>query len=367
MAPLVLATVQAGTMPPWPPGTGCNTYRDARTMEAGEIDALERWVEGGAPEGDPLRAQAPVEPEVVVLPRVDAELRPSVSYPPTLWPDDVRCFVLDWPSPDPETTFVTASRIVPGNPALVHHATAFLVPDDARDHYAALDAEDPEPGYSCFGETEGPSLGVLSVWTPGTTVSVLPEGVGQAVPPGSQVVLQVHYNTLAAEPAPDATALQVTLEPSVEKPSIVLGVFDPDWPTPGGMTIPAFAKGVTHRWSLDPRTLPGFEGAEALLIHRARLHMHYLGAAGTITLTRSDGTRECVLAIDDWDLDWQDAYLLEQPLRWTAGDTLDVECRYDNTADHQPTIDGRPRPPIDVEWGPGSLDEMCIGFLLVSL
>jgi hypothetical protein len=46
------------------------------------------------------------------------------------------------------------------------------------------------------------------------------------------------------------------------------------------------------------------------------------------------------------------------------GDRLRIECHWDNTLDNQPIVDGEPLQPVDLNWGEGTTDEMCVGFFL---
>ena len=39
---------------------------------------------------------------------------------------------------------------------------------------------------------------------------------------------------------------------------------------------------------------------------------------------------------------------------------MEVTCTYDNSAGNQPLIDGEQMDPMDIEWGDGTLDEMCL-------
>lgn len=38
----------------------------------------------------------------------------------------------------------------------------------------------------------------------------------------------------------------------------------------------------------------------------------------------------------------------------------------DNSAENQPLVDGVPKESVDVGWGEGTFDEMCLGVLLIS-
>ncbi len=45
---------------------------------------------------------------------------------------------------------------------------------------------------------------------------------------------------------------------------------------------------------------------------------------------------------------------------------MHLQCWWDNSAENQPLVDGVPKPSVDVGWGEGTFDEMCLGVLLIS-
>ncbi|HVH99144.1 MAG TPA: hypothetical protein VM869_10550, partial [Enhygromyxa sp.] len=53
VAPILPFAIEAGTMPPWPPGDGCNEYNHNRSLTEDERELLLTWLAEGAPEGDP--------------------------------------------------------------------------------------------------------------------------------------------------------------------------------------------------------------------------------------------------------------------------------------------------------------------------
>ena len=178
------------------------------------------------------------------------------------------------------------------------------------------------------------------------------------------LVLQMHYNTLTDGAAADATAVELKIDDAVERPAFMMPVVNPGWLSPGGMPIPAGDADVMHEATLDPRLFA--PELEELTIHTALLHMHLLGTVGRMTVQHADGSEDCVLQVDDWDFQWQDFYQLREPLKWQAGDRFGIECHYDNTAANQPSVNGQLLEPRDVEWGEGTTDEMCIGFMMVT-
>ncbi len=355
------AAVHGGTMPPWPPEAACNDYVGERDLSEDQIALLDTWIAEQTPMGDPALEGAPLQDADPGLTRVDLAIDMPEAYTPVNAPDDYRCFVMDWPAEYTTTQYVTGFRAVPGNDAIVHHVIAYLVTPDQVDAYADLDAADPGVGYTCFGGTGGPSRSWLGGWAPGGAGSDLPPGLGLEVPAGSQVVLQVHYNTTSSDPAPDVTGVEFKLEDQVDKIARVLPFANPQWITGNGMLIEAGDDDVMHEFQRDLSMLLGPQQVWA-----GGLHMHTKGTSAKLSIERASGDSECVLQIDAWDFHWQGSYGLLDPMLLSTGDELRLECHFDNSAAKQPVVDGVPAEPKDVYWGEGTDDEMCLGIVLIA-
>lgn len=354
--------IHAGTMPPWPPAAGCNEYAGNRELSDDEIALLDTWIAERTPMGDPALEGAPLQDADPGLTRVDLSLAMPESYSPQNAPDDYRCFVVDWPAEYTTTQYVAGFRAKPGNGAIVHHVIAFLATPDQVAQYAALDEAEPGPGYTCFGGTGGPSRTWLGGWAPGGAGSDLPPGLGLEVEPGSQVILQVHYNTTSSDPEPDLTSIEFKIEESVDKVARVMPFANPAWLAGQGMLIPAGDGDVAHEYQRDITALLG--GPQQ--VWAGALHMHTRGASGRLSIERPGGASDCVLQIDAWDFHWQGSYGLVEPMVLSEGDELRLECHFDNSAANQPVVDGVPGEPHDIHWGEGTDDEMCLGIMLVA-
>lgn len=367
-AGLVGAVVRDGLMPPWRADAACNDYRASRALAPEQRDAIAAWVAAGAPPGDPAREGPPLAVETVALSRVDETLAMAEPYQPVAGPDrldDYRCFILPWTAAT--TQYVTGFRARPGNLAAAHHAIAFLAAPEQAQTYAALDAADPGPGWACFGGTGGPARQWIGGWAPGNDGADLAPGLGIEIPPGSLIILQMHYHLAAGgAAAPDRTSLDFRIADQVDRVARILPWANPGWVSGAvPMQIPANAPDVVHEFAFDPTVAP-LSGASRVTIHNAALHMHLLGTRGRVSIERAGGGSTCLLQIDDWDFDWQTDYALRAPEVLAPGDRLRLECHWDNTVANQPVVGGSLQAPRDVAWGEGSGDEMCLGILLVT-
>lgn len=361
MKAAVAGAVTSRTMPPWMASPDCTDYRGDFSLTDAQIDSIAAWVSAGAPEGDASDAPVQVADERLSLSRVDMELPIPVAYTPQSSPDDYRCFLVDWPAS--ETKYVTGFGAVPGDPATVHHVITFLAKPENVATYQALDDADADPGWPCYGgpggDMMGPKVGWLGGWAPGGTGQDMPEGTGIEVPVGSKLIVQVHYNTATAPPAPDRTKIIVRTDSTVEKKGAVLPFADIQWLL-GNMLIPAHSKDVVHAYDADPSALiklitgGAFSGEKPLTVYAAGPHMHDRGTHIKATIERADGASECMMDIPRWNFHWQLQYNFAEPKKMAMGDKIHLECHWDNAG------------ATDVNWGESTSDEMCLGVFYVT-
>ena len=94
-------------------------------------------------------------------------------------------------------------------------------------------------------------------------------------------------------------------------------------------------------------------------------HMHLVGKSIKVEkLAANSGAAETVIAIDNWDFDYQGLYTLKKKLPLEAGSGLRLTCSYDNSADNPRNPNS---PPVKVVYGEASTDEMCLAFVGIVL
>lgn len=367
-------SVQNGTMPPWPPTEGYSSYLNRRGLTQQQEYILLDWLSGDMPEGDPADYMESELEEEIVLPDFNLKLKLPQAYTPTIRPDDHRCFAIEWPLD--EFTYVTEVDVIPDQLAEVHHVIVSIAEPADADTYYAAGGQDGRPGWYCLGAggvSGAPLPRQIGGWVPGAGREPTPAGTGVGVKPGSVMVVQMHYNTLVAEPAPDQSVIQVATSDTVERPARGFLVTDPRWLGEGGMPIPAGDPAVKHEILLPGKLLARFFGAGAGVtsddpwaLHQAFIHMHNLGKSGRTTLVRANGTEQVILDVRDWDFNWQGTYNLERELLIEPGDSIRLECVFDNSQENQGFIDGVQQTAQYVEWGDGSGDEMCLMSVLMT-
>jgi hypothetical protein len=323
-------------------------------------------------------------------------LQPSKSYTPSApagGTDDYHCTLLD-PHVTSSKTIVS-SQFFPQS-VEVHHAILFLVPPDLakRAHLA----DHLGQGWTCFGETPLPGSSLahisdtpwLTAWAPGHGLDTVPKGTGVALPKGSLVVEQIHYNLLRGDKPVKSKLVLNTVPASTNLKPLGLDLLPaaPDLPCPAGVTGPlcdrtASLVDTAQRFGADASGFvnllericgrnaaapPGGDTTSCTWpaapgkIVRLTAHMHLLGRGMKIVLDPGTGHAKTLLDVTNYNFDYQRSYNLAKPVTAVPGDTIGVTCTYDPTL-RQKLPQLRKLPPRYVTWGDGSSDEMCLALV----
>jgi tetratricopeptide (TPR) repeat protein len=339
----IAEVTQLRTMPPWLPEPQKLKLADELRLADSEIDLIQRWVEQGAVEGSPADLPSPPKfiegwrlgkPDLILTANKPLTLPPSGSD--TYWN-----FI--FPVPIQETRWVRAVEIRPGDKRYVHHANILV------DREGSSRRRETEPGAG-FGGMEiriesrvfDPDSHLL-FWKPGTVPYVEPEGMALRLDKGTDLILNTH--------------LQPSGKPEVIQPSIGL-YFTPHPATKLPMllqlendlklNIPAGQKDFLVT---DDFTLP--IDVQLMAIYP---HAHYLGRDIQAFATLPDGTKQTLIHIPHWNLNWQAVYRYGEPVRLPKGTTVSLRYVYDNS-DENPLNPNHP--PDRVVGGNRSQDEMC--------
>ncbi|NCG20695.1 MAG: monooxygenase [Rhodobacterales bacterium] len=400
-AALIKKAVEDGTMPPWQGQEGCNEYANDFSLAPADKETLIAWIDAGTPEGD--MADETEVTEKASLP-IDLLVTLPEPFTPKTSPDDYRCQLIEWP--ETETKFVTGIEVTPDVTSIVHHTIVYAVGADTAANYRALDEAEDGPGYTCFGGPNGESdnpfedmttqdlLDMMNAedgespvqfqrwigaWVPGAAARSFPTGTGIRMEPGDLLIVQMHYNTGTADPAPDQSSIGFQLADSVEREAITQPLTDLGWVTEipllgEPMTIPKDAESTIHTTTVKGDSM-FFSGARdslglaedsPLMVHTVGHHMHQLGRTGYQELHKGDGSVQCLVDIPDWDFHWQNAFTLKEPVLIGLDDELVLECDFDNSQANQPIIDGARIQSREVAWGEGSTDEMCLSTVYLT-
>jgi len=363
-APMIGEVVAERRMPPWFADRSIGHFRNDPSLPQEEIDLILRWIEAGAPQGDPGKAPPPLlfdpdfgigKPDVVYsldpFPVAAEELLPyryvrlKTSFPQDLW--------------------ISAAQIRSSSPEVVHHVLVFINElgsrGESRPYTPPIDRNGllrdiPEemraevmPRLTAYSwdyqqALGGGLFGYLFAGEPDHSPIYFPEESARLLPAGAVLIFQIHY-TPDGEEKESVTELAMKL--SDVPPRSVLDVRAVPWLA---LAIPPFEPNYvqTARYKL-PRS--------ATLIS-LRPHMHLRGKSFRFVARHTDGTEETLLHVPRFDFNWQLDYVLEPPRLLEKDSILEVTATYDNSADNL----NNPDPSRKVYFGIQSEEEMLIGY-----
>ncbi|HKK88401.1 MAG TPA: T9SS type A sorting domain-containing protein [Saprospiraceae bacterium] len=345
----IAASVQSGSMPPFPASQKKVKYAHDNTLTDHEIDEIVDWVNNFAPFGDlSQEMDTPVFDSEFEMNNPGQVLK-MPTYTVNTDKDLYRVFVL--PVNNTETKYIESIEIYPGNRDIVHHALVFK---DTSDVALQLDAQDPGPGYTLFGGTGSPHADLFAGYVPGQGMTTYPEGFGAQLDPNSKILIQIHYPGYTYN---EVDSTQVRLKFS-------------DQPLRNVFTIPALNHG--NSLTNGPLFIPAGEKRTFFSQFRAPLnftvtsvlpHMHLIGSSIKAFGVTPTGDTIHLVDVPEWDFHWQKFYQFEQPVVIPAGTMIYGEASYDNTSDNP---ENPSNPPVDVSRGEGTNDEMMLVYFNVT-
>ena len=346
--------VAARLMPPWhiDKTIGIRDFQNDRSLSDAQIDTIVRWVDGGAPMGDPK------------------DLPPPKTFPdPTGWqlaedfgPPDVVIksppYTLaaqtqdKWFRPTSETgltepRWVRAIEIKPSYPdgrRIVHHVLTTLVQEEEGITGLAHSAHDVQTNAGLFME-----------WAVGKVGEVFPSDAGKLMLPGSRIRWEIHMFAIGREVKDNQVELGIYFYPKgvVPKNRTVLRMFNV---SPGSeLDIPPNQVAMTqnHYVMQAPARLENFQP-----------HMHMRGKAMSLEAIYPDGRKEVLSAVNNFQWNWHVNYIYAdhaKPLL-PKGTVLVFTAWHDNTAANR----NNPDPRQWVGWGDRTVDEMAHAWVDVT-
>jgi Flp pilus assembly protein TadD len=334
----IAAVTSKRFMPPWKADPGNGPFVGQHPLTDDEIAMIDRWVSGGAVEGD---SRLPAPPHWADgWQSGTPDLVATIPEPYKLQPDGTDVFrILVIPLPVSATRFVRGLEFRPGNPRVVHHANIRI---DRTPSARALDEKDPGPGYSGLipHSAEYPDGHFLG-WTPGQVAPLMPKDLSWRLERQTDLVVEIH--------------MQPSGKPEDVQPSVGLYFSDqPPTRTPAmlrlgrqSIDIPAGDSAYTIT---DSYVLPVDVEVDAV-----QPHAHYRAREIRGEATLPDGTVRTLIHIKDWDFRWQHVYRYVTPLHLPKGTALSMRYVYDNSVNNPRNPE---HPPKRATWGQRSADEM---------
>jgi mono/diheme cytochrome c family protein len=345
--------IELGTMPPWHAAAPVGAFMNERRLRDAEKQVVARWVDNGAPEGDPKDLPPPPaftagwtigKPDAIVT------MAQPFNVPAS---GTIEYQYVQAPTNFTEDKWVQAIEIRPGVPSVVHHVLVFASENGgelrrqpfiqrltgpagpiatANPRLAAALAE-----RRTGATNRGP---LIATTAPGTNAQIFQAGGALRIKAGSVLTLQIHY-TANGKPESDRTAVGFIFakQPPTQE------VHSASFSNPQ-LAIPPRAN--------DHRVDSMIEFTEDAHIIALFPHTHLRGKSWEYRLTYPDGREDVVLSVPRYDFNWQTYYQYARPIAAPKGSKLLAIAHYDNSANNK----ANPNPDVEVRWGDQTWQEM---------
>jgi hypothetical protein len=323
--------VRSRKMPPWFADPCCGKFANDPTLTPAEIETLAAWADSGAAAGDengappprawPSGGNLPVPDLVLEMPRAfEVPAKGAVEY---------QYFTI--PTGFTGDRWIQGVEVRPGKPSVIHHVVVYIV----------------EPGEDW---KRAPSQSdMLTVYAPGTSPDVWPDGMAKLVKAGSDLLLEIHY-TPNGHAATDRTKVALMFAKAPPQKRV--------------LTLQM----ASDHFNIAPRdadarvTVSGTLPNDALLLGFFP-HMHLRGKAFEYDRILEDGRPDPMFRVSHYNFYWQLSYRLAQSIPLNKGTRLSWTAWYDNSANNPLN----PDPGAEVHYGQQSWEEMMVGFFDVAV
>ena len=330
-------------MPPWLPDPQPLKFADASRLTDQQIATIKKWVDEGAPEGNP--GDLPAQPKFVRGWQLgEPDLVMKATKPFVLPPggsDMYWNFIFRLPID--RTRWMKAIEIRPGEKQFIHHANVLVDrQENSRQREKAPGAGFEGMEIKIESEVFDPDSHFL-FWKPGTVPYVEPKGMALRLDKGTDLVLNVHMQPSGkSETIQPTIGIYFTDQPATKFPMLLQLEND------GKLDIPP---GDANFVVTDELTLP--VDVDLLGIYP---HAHYLGKDLEAVATLPDGSVKTLIHIPHWDMNWQAVFRYEKPVFLPKGTTVHMRYVYDNSQDNPLNPNN---PPLRVRGGNRARDEMA--------
>ena len=341
-------------MPPWhlDKTVGIQKFANDMSLTDQQIATIVKWVDAGAPMGDPKDMPGPKqwpkddgwklskefgrEPDLVLKSEAytmpargqDVWFRPLTEVPIT------------------EPRWVRAVEMRPGTPAgrkIMHHVLARL--------------EQDEPGVQ-EEDNGGGGPGLLMEWAVNKNYDIYRPDTGKLLLPGAHIWWELHLHAVGEE-IRDHAELAVYLYPKGEKPKYRTRLMSLNaLNTADGRPI----------LDIEPNTISESQGfhvlKQAARLENFQPHMHLRGKAMSMEAILPDGTRRMLSYVDHFNFNWMTNYIYADDATpvLPKGTVLHFTAWHDNTAANR----NNPDPNQWVGWGDRTVDEMAHAWVNVT-
>jgi hypothetical protein len=350
----IKARVVSRQMPPWhiDKTVGIQHFANDRSLNDEQIDTIARWVDAGAPPGDPRELPAPMHwPNANTWEFAEQLGRPDLIVTSPRYTVAARAQDA-WYKPTVETgltepRWVRAIEIRPSSlkgRKITHHALALLQQSDGFD------------GLRTTGTNADGTPGLFMEWAVGKQGELMRPNTGKLMLPGSKILFDIHYHAVGEE-ITDSVDLGIYFYPKGQEPKYrqVLGAFQA-------------ITGGRERLDIPPDSLTVNQGfhvmRQAGRIENFQPHMHLRGKAMSMEAILPDGTVQMLSHVNDFQFNWHLNYVYadEAAPILPKGTVLRFTAWHDNTSGNK----SNPDPTQWVGYGQRTVDEMLHAWVNVT-
>ncbi len=351
----IKARVQDRQMPPWhiDKTIGIQDFKNDRSLSDAEIDTVARWVDAGAPKGDPKDMPPPKQwpsEQGWNYAKLFGQAEPDLVIKSLPWTQKAGANDAWW-KPVVETglteaRWVRAIEIRPGSVKgrrITHHAIARLQQKET-DPIAANDDD----------ANGNPLPGTFMEWAVGKQGEMMRPGSGKLMLAGSKIVWDIHYSN-GGEDITDQAELGIYFYPKGQEPKFRQVLHLMGATNAGGVDIP-------------PNTVKATEGyfvmRENGRVESFQPHMHLRGKAMSMQAILPNGQTQVLSHVADFNFNWHNTYEYADtaaPLL-PKGTLLKITGWHDNTTAKK----SNPDPNVWVGYGDRTVDEMAHAWVNVT-
>ena len=354
----IKSRVASRQMPPWhlDKSVGIQQYKNDRSLSDAQVDTIVKWVDAGAPKGDP-KDMPPAKtwpsddvwnfaklfggpPDIIVksTPYTQKAVAQDAWYKP----------IVDIPLT--EERWVRAIEIRPSTVKgrkITHHALAHLI------------QQEPGADRTASGPSDEPSVneaGLFMEWAVGKAGEIMRPDSGKLLLPGAKIRWDIHYSA-AGEDITDQVELGIYLYPKDQKPKYrqTLALFS-------GIT------GGNRNLDIQPNSV--YVGTNFHVMRKAgrvvnfQPHMHLRGKAMSMEAILPTGQVQMLSMVSDFSFNWHNNYVYadEAAPLLPKGTILKITSWHDNTRANK----NNPDPDQWVGWGDRTVDEMAHAWVNIT-
>jgi len=355
--------VSSRQMPPWhiDKSVGIQSFQNDMSLSDEQIDTIVRWVDGGAPQGDPKDLPPAVPPVTTNEWRgvtngygpPDVVIKSSEYTMPAKHQDVWYRPQSDIPITEPR--WIRMVEIRPSNlraRKTLHHSVAYQVlsPDNVQSINTGL-----APGPSSVSADDAVNRRpMIMEWAIGKGYDRYREDTGKLLMPGEKISWDQHIHAVGEE-IPTGSELGIWFYPKGQEPK-------------KRSYLVAFS-GIDRTKMLDipPNSIAHTEGFTVLkentMITNFQPHFHLRGKAMEVEAITPDGNRQLISYVGNFNFNWMTNYIYADDAApvFPKGTVIHVSAYYDNTTANK----NNPDPEQWVGYGDRTVDEMAHAWMNV--